>query len=346
MAAPDMERYDLHLQWTISRGAEAPYAIESVPFDPFDLVGATVSADGTVFVCDKISDRLVAIEPGGREIFAVGATGQGPEDHQGRGDVFLFGDTAVARGDCVVAPKFVVYDKSGGFVGSTHLQSVNELFRLFWAGDHLVALTGGYRPQGAGAFDLFYLLTSLDHDGRTARETSIKTSQLVHGASLAEDDLWGTPRVAVSVDGYSFVQSEMFGAKIECLDEDLNVAWKIDCGWPSPMRTEQELARARAAGIGRPSAVNPAIRRLIARQGGEVWVQRWPALDPGPTAEFQSYGTGGRPLGRVLLVGLPEVAGNWTISGDKVLWICSDDVDASAGDVTYIAVYDLVAHAE
>ena len=84
------------------------------------------------------------------------------------------------------------------------------------------------------------------------------------------------------------------------------------------------------------SAVNQTIRRMVARTGGEVWVQPWrPGVVDG-VVEFASFGRDGQVLGAVRIAGLPKLSGDWILRGNKVLWITSDEVPT-------IIVYDLVA---
>ncbi len=84
------------------------------------------------------------------------------------------------------------------------------------------------------------------------------------------------------------------------------------------------------------SAVNQTIRRMVARTGGEVWLQPWrPGVVDG-VVEFASFGRDGQALGTIRIAGLPNLSGDWILRGDKVLWITSDEAPT-------IIVYDLVA---
>jgi hypothetical protein len=92
-----------------------------------------------------------------------------------------------------------------------------------------------------------------------------------------------------------------------------------------------------------PAKNRQSIRCMIARQGGEVWIQ--PATRDerhDGTVEFESFGMGGQHQGTIRLTGLPAAPGELLIRGRKLLWIASEGANSGGSGVPYLGVYDLI----
>jgi hypothetical protein len=338
-AAQDkVTHYELKQVWASEPGDDAAFALEPRYFIPDELPGASVDDTGAVYLCDKLSEALVKLGPGGHQVFAVGQVGEGPEDHSGAGEPVLWGSGKMARADCSTSPKVIVYSTGGEYLESYNLDFGGELARLFWNGSHglAVAFRNKFAPPDAFEFSTHLLL--LDGRGSVLQDRTLRSKRVVRAKSMPESSMWDVPRMAVSDDGFCFIQNDLYGNVIECLDRDLKPLWTITGPWQPSTRTPEELAEAQAIGVTglEYSAVNQTIRRMVARTGGEVWVQPWrPGVVDG-VVEFASFGRDGQVLGAVRIAGLPKLSGDWILRGNKVLWITSDEVPT-------IIVYDLVA---
>jgi len=336
--------YDLQQQWSIERDKDSRYALERRYFIPDELVGAFVDDAGAVYLCDKLTESLVKLGPGGSEVYSEGSVGDGPEDHRGAGEPVPWGEGLIARADGAVAPKIILYRTTGEYLESLAPDLDGQIARLFWNGTNglAVALLNQFLPPDA--FEFSTHLYRLDN-GKVVQERKLRSRRVVRAPSKPERDVWDVPRMAVSADGYCFIQSDLYGNVIECLDRELKPLWSITGAWQPTPRSPAEIAEIQSQGMAwlEPSAVNQTVRRLVARSGGEVWVEPWRTDAGAGMAELESFGPGGRKQGLVRLVGVPNLPGEWILRGNKVLWITSDEADVANGSIPYIVVYDLVA---
>ncbi len=157
--------------------------------------------------------------------------------------------------------------------------------------------------------------------------------------------MWNVPRIAVSDDGYCYVQRDLYSGTIECYDRNLEQLYAIDGGWRPTKRTPKEMEAAASIQVMGLTFgdENHTVRRLIARRGGEMWVQPWQNGTVNGDILLERFGPDGVRLDDVRIVGAPDLAGEWIIRGDKLLWMGIEDSDADNEVLPYIRVYDLVA---
>ena len=162
--------------------------------------------------------------------------------------------------------------------------------------------------------------------------------------SRPEEDLWEMPRVAVSGDGFVFVQSDHYGRIVSCYNAQLDLAWTIEGKWDVIPRTRAEMDAVSSQKVSGVlfSPNNRTIRRMIARDNGEVWIQPWSSRPSDGIVTLESFGEDGKRLGTVTISGVPDRGGDWIIRGKKLLWMTDDEEGGSARNNSYFEVFDLV----
>jgi len=337
------KKFDLKPLWSLSPDADSSYFLEPWYFHKGDLIGASVDDQGNVFLCDKISERLIKLNSGGGQGFAIGSVGTGPEDHQARGEPLVWAEGRMARSDASSEPKAIVYENDGEFREMVRLQVDGQLSRLFWNGGAAVAVSTQWKFQDSG-IQLITSLSLLDKDGALVNKHQVNSWVMAKSDQRDEEDMWYEPYVAVSDDGYTFIQNDLYSSHIDCYDNKLNLVWSIDGGWKPQHRTDQEYAEVDSWGVTglKYSELNHTIRRMCARDNGELWVQPWNHGGPEGTAIFESFSRKGKRSGTVEVSGIPQNKGDWVLRGSKVLWMSDLDKESGEPADASIVVYDLV----
>ncbi len=332
-------------EWSVAQSADVPFAFGPEGFYPSELIGAVVDTNGVVFVCDRISEKLIKLGYGGDEVFAVGTVGEGPEDHRGAGEPVVLPTGGIARADFSMSPKVLFYKSDGTFDHSWSFDVDGELVRLFWNGASWVALASRGVFSG-GSLKISTWLVALDSNGNTLGDRELLKVDLPGpGSTVSEDVLWTIPRVAVSDDGFTFVQSSLYSTRVECYDRDLRLVWAIENQWPLVRRADNEPADLQISGNSKvvPAVYHQSIRSMFARENGEVWIQPQVKLGGAPgTVEFLAFGKNGEPLRGIRLIGLPETPGRIALHGDKLLWVVDEDVEGEYNQTPFMAVFKLV----
>ncbi|MBU8869706.1 MAG: hypothetical protein KOO60_02415 [Gemmatimonadales bacterium] len=332
-------------QWSMLQSAEAEnqaYYLEPHYMQRGELLGAFVDSTGNVYICDRITDQLIKLNPRGEEVFAIGSLGEGPEDHRGFGELLSWPGSRIARTDCVLPSKIIIYDVDGAFLWDVDLGTQDTLTRLFWNGKYAIGSHTwfDYDPSGT---EVKTSLRLLSDDGVEIEKIPMGRIFLDPERVPTMEEMWIYPYVAVSEDGFCFVQQDLYGGRVDCYDQDLDLAWSFDCGWQPVPLTPEEFAESKRQPIF--ASIHHTIRRMFARRDGEVWIQSWTSEQAGEYVVFEAFGQEGNRLGFIHIFGLPKEAGSWALHGSKVLWIAKGKVDAENANVTipYISVFDLVA---
>ena len=112
---------------------------------------------------------------------------------------------------------------------------------------------------------------------------------------------------------------------------------------PAQRRSAEELAAAeeKFAGFAEVCEFRHVLCRIVPRPDGSVWLERNQAVESPGGAVLDRHDAAGKPAGQVLLTGLPALAGEYRIFGDRLLWLTDDDEDAGDGEIPYLAVFSL-----
>lgn len=341
---PSVVKYEIRPSWNLTQSENRSYFLEPQYFYKGDLIGANVDDTGGVLICDKITEQLIKLNPGGDVAFSVGKVGEGPEDHRTRGEPLMWFNQQIARSDASSEPKVILYDANGHFLRMVKLNVEGELSRLFWNGESAVSVMTSLKFQGPGGVQFSTYLALIDKDGALVRQHLMNSWVMEKANQHPEEKLWYKPYVAVADDGFTFVQQDLYGSRIDCYDRGLNLVWSIDGGWEPQPRTDQEFAEVEALGVTGLvyCKVNHTIRRIFARENGEVWIQPWNQEVSDGTVEFESFGQDGVRLGTVQISSLPSSNGSWILRGSKLLWMATYVDEDTTSAVPSICVYDLV----
>lgn len=155
------------------------------------------------------------------------------------------------------------------------------------------------------------------------------------------------PRIALSEDGFIFVQRDPYRWDVECFTRDLTLQWRLQRDIEPLERTAAELEARRKINMGlEPGPLKHFIRRMIPREGGEVWIE---TVQDGPSVRdgllLDQIDRRVEHVGSVKLTGLPDAAGEFRTFGNRVLWKLHDDFDlaeAGADPPPYLAAFRLV----
>lgn len=331
-------------QWSMTQKAEAvnqQYFLEPIWLQRGDLLGTLVDAEGNLYICDKVTEQLIKLDPKGSEIFAVGGVGEGPELHQNLGEPVPWSNGLIARSDCSMPSKIIVYDESGVFRWDIEFSMLGEMKRLFWNGEYAIVsfVSTRFLPGGG---EIVNSLRLLSEDGVEVKSVLMNRDFVDPDHRPTAEDMWTSPYVSVSEDGLCFVQQDLYGSQVDCYDQELNKLWSFDGGWkPEPLSPE-ELAESANQQI--PETIHQTIRRMVARNDGEVWIQTWTTDENDEYVRFEAFGRDGIRLGNVHLFGIPKESGDWDLDGSKILWIADEYAGrvSTSETVPYITVFDLV----
>jgi hypothetical protein len=304
-----------------------------------------IDAENNIYLCDKISETLIEIAPDGEEVFAVGAKGEGPEDHRDEGEPLFWPGCHIARSDCSSDPKVILYGEGGEFLRAISLEGYSQYNRLWYAGGQAVGVATKMdgTPMSGMTVDVF--LVTLGPEGKLKNEIGISTKKLPamdSGVELTETDWEIFPRLAIGDDGRIYVVRNLYAYALECYSPELELLWRLEQDVPAPRRTAAEIAerRVKIDGGFEPSQFKHVLRRIIPRADGEVWLER---SDQGLSRPGQvvldRISRDGRIVGHGSIEGLPRLPGDYVIRGDRLIWKTDDDVDAAGAMVPYLVVY-------
>lgn len=341
--APNSD-FQLELSWSIPQNDNWFYFLEPVYYLRGDLIGAHVDSSGSVYISDKISEKLVKFKPGGDVEFAKGQIGEGPGDHQKSGEPLAWDNQYIARLDASIAPKVNVYNPKGDFLHMTKLEMEGVPYRLFWNGEAAIAISTGWEFLDMGGARFSTFLSLINKDGELVRQLPMGQVEMERNTQFPEEDFWYIPYVVVSDDGYTFVQQDLWGGQIDCYDPSLKLIWSIDGGWKPTTRTSEELSQAEKLKTTYMdlSKYNQTVKRMIPRRGGEIWIQPWANYANEGVVELVSFGSKGQKNGEVRISGLPLESGHWVLNGSKLLWMADMDGQNITDSTPAMAVYDLV----
>ena len=340
--------YQLDLIWEIGRGPDPLYSLPDAELlsIPANLYGATLDYNGSLLLFDRISERLIAIDPSGEQRFAVGERGDGPEDHRGSGEPLLLSSDRIGLSDCSVGSKVIVYDGLGTYLETIPLEGFSEVNRVWAIDDDLLALVMERTGSPKQGMNVAVYLVRMDQNGIELARTLLREA-VIPGFDLTnpprEEDFWIIPRVEVGSTGFVFIQADLYSNTVECLAPDFSRVWSLDGPWRAPKRSEAELdALSANSGIQWSDNLH-SISRVVPRAGATVWVGGKENSSSGSgELLLDLVGEDGVVQGKVRLVGLPYLPGDFRVVGDFVLWKTEDQHwDDGIDSVPYFRVYKL-----
>jgi len=342
-------QYRLEQQFVIERGDDPPYSlIDPDPLSiPPSLMGVQLDGENCIYLCDNITDQLIKIGPDGREQFAVGSRGEGPEDHADAGEPLFWPGCGIARSDCSAAPKVILYDGAGGFLSSIELEGYDQVNRIWVAGDQVVAVAADMDGVPLSGVKIQTYLLTLQPDGAVMQSLPVCQAELppMGGDKIPhETDFEVIPRVAVDSGGNIYLQRDLYSYVVECYDADLQLRWICERDVPTPKWSDEEFAARKADREPYIDAheYRHVIRRIVPGVDGTVWVERTGQEAAPGNVLLDRIGAAGEFRGLAELTGLPEVAGEYLIFGDRLLWKVDDDAEVTGADIPYLVVYRLV----
>ncbi|MFH1843194.1 MAG: hypothetical protein ABIF77_08290, partial [bacterium] len=341
--------YRLEQQFVIERGDDPPYSL--IDPDPLSippcLMGVQLDAENSIYLCDNITDKLIKIGPDGREQFAVGSRGEGPEDHADAGEPLFWPGSGIARSDCSAAPKVILYDEAGGFLRSIKFGGYDQVNRVWVAGDQVVAVAADMDGTPISGVKVQSYLLTLQSDGTVMQSIPVRQAEIPPmGLEQVphETDFEIIPRVAVDSGGNIYLQRDLYRYAVECYDADLTLRWTCERDVPTPKWSDEEFAQRRAEREPYVEAheYRHVIRRIVPGADGTVWVERTEQEAAPGSVLLDRIGADGEYRGQAEVTGLPKVAGEYLIFGDRLLWKVDDDAEVGEADIPYLVVYRLV----